>query len=51
MGSGEGKLRGEGERCLRYRKDKDILSPAFAENLKDYVIFSQLESYRTDFSL
>lgn len=39
MGFGEGKLRGEGERCFRYRKDKDILLFVFVENLKDYVIF------------
>ena len=51
MGSEEGELRGEVSHCLRYLKDKDMLSPAFAENVKDYVIFSWLESRGADFSL
>lgn len=36
---------------LRDQKDKDMLPPAFAENLRDYVIFSGLGSFRADFSL
>lgn len=51
MGPEEGELRGEVSHCLRYLKDEDMLSPAFADNVKDYVIFSWLESRGADFSL
>ena len=34
-----------------YLKDKDMLSPASAENVKDYIIFSWPESYGAGFSL
>lgn len=36
LGPGEGELRGDGLRGLRYLKDQDTLPPAFAENVKNY---------------